>query len=895
MPRHSASTDGPERFSHDAALRRERVAIWGPAGADDPSICFRQTALCLSGGGIRSAAFCLGVLQSLAKAGLLDRFHYLSTVSGGGYIGGWLQAWLLRHARQDNPEGSVDDGDIAAVAQQLASGVAEPVKNLRDYTNFLTPEAGLASRDTWAAITLYIRNMLINWAIFLPALFALSLFPQIYKDVLARIPDWASRGLLAVALLGAGLAVYFTSTRLPSHDTGTSPDYPDVGTIGKRSVAPALIWAGVLPLSLAPFLIGEGDRLSVDGLSPVFTVPIATFIVLNLAYTAAWVRTAWRGRDAWLFRASLLPWIIACLFAATVLGGEILLAKTSTDRMLRGPELVAIFGPAAAMLSHLCLSSAFVALRLEVKRSDLDREWLARLSAVKFLPTLLWGALAAICLLGSDFVASLSLHLGPIWSTVSAIVPIASGAAAAVFGGSKRTSPLLERLNPFDAIASVLTLIFVVGLLTYFSYLGAALLERLTRDTGPWISTLLEGAVPVVSVAVAYVLGGNINVNRFSLQGVYRNRLIRAFLGSARSTRSPDPFTDFDPDDNLSLRDLLPAEGKSRRLFPVIGTTLNLVRGAAKAGQERKGAPFTITPAASGFQPRNTSEPSFVATGDYAGMERDGGGSNVVGMSLGTAIALSGAAVSPNMGYHSSPSTAFLMTLFNVRLGGWLPNPACEQGGTLRTGKPPNALWALVSEMLGLTDEDSPAIYLSDGGHFDNLGVYEMIRRRCTRIVAVDAGQDGEFQFADLSAVVRKVRIDFDVEITFDMPMSMVVEKAWRKKNRAFALARVTYPACPDEGLPAMEGQLLYIKSCRLPNMTIDVRGYTFEDEDFPADTTADQFFNESKFESYRRLGEFIGDNATAAAAAPAPDAVTAADAAKLKLGTFFEDIRTAP
>jgi hypothetical protein len=406
--------------------------------------------------------------------------------------------------------------------------------------------------------------------------------------------------------------------------------------------------------------------------------------------------------------------------------------------------------------------------------------------------------------------------------------------------------------------------------LSLFSYLGATLLDSWVSE--PFASACAGLALAGVGLFVGWALGGRINVNRFSLQGVYRNRLIRAFLGSVRvpaagapappaaslaKARDPDPFTDFDPDDNVSLHDLMPAQGTTRRLFPVIGTTLNLVRGAAKAGQERKGAPFFITPAACGFQARDTGKPSFVATGQYAGAEQDDRTPRVVGVSLGTAITLSGAAVSPNMGYHSSPSTAFLMTLFNVRLGGWLPNPAFEQGDALKRGKPPNALAALVDEMLGRTDEDSSAIYLSDGGHFDNLGIYEMIRRRCTHIVAVDAGQDGAFEFADLSALVRKVRIDLDVEILFEMPMPMVLEAAWKSDNHAYAQAQVIYPETEDE--PAKIGQLLYVKSCRVPQMTIDVRGYTFVDTAFPADSTADQFFNESKFESYRRLGEFIG------------------------------------
>ena len=89
---------------------------------------------------------------------------------------------------------------------------------------------------------------------------------------------------------------------------------------------------------------------------------------------------------------------------------------------------------------------------------------------------------------------------------------------------------------------------------------------------------------------------------------------------------------------------------------------------------------------------------------------------------LGTALSISGAAASPNMGYHSSPAVTFLMTVFNARLGWWLGNPArekwCEPG--------PRSGFYLFKELFGRTNANSKYIYLSDGGHFENLGVYEL-------------------------------------------------------------------------------------------------------------------------------------------------------------------------
>lgn len=861
---HTGPARSPERFSLEEALRREREAIWGAdqGGAPVPE----QAALCLSGGGIRSAAFCLGVLQALAKGGLLQRFHYLSTVSGGGYIGGWLQAWLLAHAH-DEGRRHIGPADIAAVAAALGSGVAGPLARLRDFTSFLTPQAGLASRDTWAGIILYIRNVLINWAIFLPALFALALVPRVYRDALAAMPHGASLPVFLIALLGAGFAAYFTCIRLPSHDAGTPPRYPSVATIGSDSVVPAAIWAGLLPVAVAPLLIGHEPVLVLGGWGPTYSVPLATFAMLVVAYLAAWVRTWFTGRAAWLFRASLGPWLVACAVAAVPLGIEIHLAALLPPGTFGTAALLATVGPAAAMLSHLCLSSAFVALRDEVKRSDLDREWLARLSAVKLLPMLIWGVLAAACLLVGTVM--LGLDLRKTWASASAVVSAVSGVWGALLGKSVKSSGAAPGLVSFDLLASVLTFAFAAGLLSLLSFVISFVLDPLAADAGPGFS----GVVGLIAAAgcglVAWALGGRINVNRFSLHGVYRNRLIRAFLGSVRvpaaaprrdgrrmvdlpsnNPRTPDPFTDFDPDDNLPLHALMPAPGETRKLFPVIGTTLNLVHGMARAGQERKGAPFFVTPAACGCPQLDPEQRAFVATGDYAGTEREEtDATKVLGLTLGTAMALSGAAVSPNMGYHSSPWTAFLMTLFNVRLGGWLPNPAVGRDKDLQKSRPPNTLFALFREMLGLTDGTAPAIYLSDGGHFDNLGLYEMIRRRCALIVAVDAGQDGGFEFADLAAAVRKVRIDFNVEIAFAMPMPIEAEAAWSEKSRPYALAEIHYP--PSGSAPGATGRLLYLKTCRLPQMPVDVRGYAFQDSAFPADSTADQFFTESQFESY--------------------------------------------
>jgi len=188
----------------DAAIREIRSRPVGdPARlAETLRLLHRQErwALCLSGGGIRSATFGLGILQGLARAGLLPRFDYLSTVSGGGYIGGWLTGWIQRH-RQGL------DGVVDGLRQSLADrNEPAPIRHLRDYSNYLSPKLGALSADTWTLIATYLRNLLLHWLVLLPSILVVLLTPKIgLQLVLAKDPGWpAVVGGLIVLLVAAG-------------------------------------------------------------------------------------------------------------------------------------------------------------------------------------------------------------------------------------------------------------------------------------------------------------------------------------------------------------------------------------------------------------------------------------------------------------------------------------------------------------------------------------------------------------------------------------------------------------------------------------------------------------------------------------------------------------------
>ena len=178
------------RFTGDGALKAERQHLHGGDAPAD------LAALCLSGGGIRSAAFALGVLQGLARRGLLTRFHYLSTVSGGGYTGAWLTT-LLQHRGA---------AEVQRMLKNAAEG-QEPVelRQLRASSNFLTPQPGLFSADTWSAVMLYIRNLLLTWLGLLPVMLLGVLVLVMTRTLVANA--WGSdEALLALVLCGLVLA-----------------------------------------------------------------------------------------------------------------------------------------------------------------------------------------------------------------------------------------------------------------------------------------------------------------------------------------------------------------------------------------------------------------------------------------------------------------------------------------------------------------------------------------------------------------------------------------------------------------------------------------------------------------------------------------------------------------
>lgn len=905
-----------------AALAEEFALIHGEdvsVGAGMPASAFEreQAALCLSGGGIRSAAFCLGVLQGLAERDLLERFHYLSTVSGGGFVGGWFSVLSRRVGLRRAQE---------AIVRLPTS---PEMDRLREFTNYLTPRGGIFAVDTWTALLLLLRNLVLNWLVFLPWFLVAVILARLYRDLLWLCGEdrAVSHGLAAAAAATLFAGTVGICLGLPGHRRvgASSWRYLGSGQVAAFVLFPAFAWTALLPMTFSRYWREDFTN------GREWALPLAYLVVTALAYAIAGLldlrrEASVRRADESAaprtspFRSNAVAWLIASGTAAAFLWLGLWLGRTRVPGPLQATAL-AVVGPLWFVLVDLLHAAVHVGLRPEAERADLDREWLARVSALKLRGALGWAAFAACCLLLADVLFTAqswtwiygALTAGPVGAWLGKQV-----LARAQAGPDKPTG--LERA--FAYVPPLLCAMFAAALfalLGHAVHLAVAWLHpppdpfaelagapgTLPRDVPAPLLDLLGSRWPSPSFAesrdepgraevlalvgagmllalVGAFAGARINVNRFSLNGVYRNRLMRAFLGSARlpSDRRQEPLTGFDQDDNVTLASLLPDEPGHERLFPVINTALNLSFSERLAWSERKAAPFTITPLRCGSAalPREGQGPGeapdgrFVDAARYAGLDHPvgtkafdrllrlgAGGGGGPGIRLAGALAVSGAAVSPNWGYHSSRLTAFVMTLFNVRLGAWLPNPAnlavARDASLLGASMPGNSALALFSELVGRTDATSRALYLSDGGHFDNLGLYEMLRRRCRFVLAVDAGQDGQAVLRDLGEAVRKADVDLGVRITVDrrtiVPRADVGKVGTGAGATGFAVGEIRYP---DHDVP---GILVYLKASWLPDLPVEVRAYGERRADFPHEPTLDQWFTESQFESYRRLGRF--------------------------------------
>ncbi len=897
------------RFSRFVALREEFEHVAGiPVPGGEETDLHRAaldrglSALCLSGGGIRSASFCLGVVQALARTRLLARFDYLSTVSGGGYIGSWLQNLIHQEPA----------GDLEAVQAGLAASdpAVGKIAALRNYTKYLSPEAGLFSLDLWTDAVLWLRNTLLTWAVYLPLVALAITLAILYRTLIWASAGWPQPYFIAVAVVPLVIATYNAARLLPDHrpQRGGLIAYADPGQISWGVYLPALLWAFIAPLSqgMNPEGVVQWQDWTLhlvpavaEGSKGEYLLPVAYAAARLLGYGAAWISDG-KDTEKGLFARNFPAWGFSIIVSGSAIYAGLVLAHAVPAS--GQAQAVAVFGPLWLLAAAGLHTAVYVGFRRGGRLLDLDREWLARLSALELRAGVLWALFAGACLILSWVTDQYGSPAMATFITSAGAGPIAAWlgkqATAKVemlwTRGDKGQVPLTLLLNALAGLflaATIALLGFVIDKYLLGSFMQHLIADRWIRGCQPAASPITSGLArqfdppselaedycedsllqPFIAVVVlfvvlsgaTYLVGRVVNVNRYTMHAVYRNRLTRAFLGSARADggRHAEPFSEFDPDDNVPLAALL--RRSPDKLFPVINMTLNQTYGGAAAWSDRKALAFTATPLACGapLLPGSAGEGAasgaYVPTRCYAGRESPAETGDDRGLTLATAMAISGAAVSPNWGYHSSSLTAFIMTLFNVRLGAWLPNPAADlPAAKLALAMAPDRLRSLAGDLLGISSATDSAIYLSDGGHFDNLGVYEMLRRRCRCIVVIDAGEDGSCTYQDLGNALRKAAIDMGITVEFRAPWRIAARtdtEQQRQEALGFLIGKIKYPEAPR----GQACRLLYLKPSLLDDVPADVRAYANMNQQFPHEPTWDQWFTEAQFESYRKLGEF--------------------------------------
>jgi hypothetical protein len=847
-----------------------------------------HAALCLSGGGIRSGSFALGLMQGLAGlpspgiASYLGQFDYLSTVSGGGYIGGWFSAWIMR-AKNARNQGVADEVLRTLADQSAAKDEAPAIENLRINSNYLTPKVGAMSADAWADVAMYLRNLILNWFVMVPVVVLLVLAAKGYSLLPAYLAtkDLSSLGIGTIILSGAFVTVLFLSYQTSGRPTQG---------ISNRSqswflfcdLTPVTLASVVLVCLFSPNEIFKwfAGRFSSTDESIVPLYAAAGAIGAGL-YALSWLFAAiWRGHanayDKGLGKVSdpmardfvdFLAWSVAgALFGLFLVVGlkTLWITTNATENALSlRVVLMIVFGPPWLLLSHLIAEMLFVGVISFEKTSDNDREWLARSAGWYGIVIVGWTAFFGLVLLGTylseDLAKTAAKWLGPIGG-ISGLISLILGKTPLTAINTADRKQDAKSLS-LDTILNVTVPVFAASLLVATS----AALDRLLFSKQFWptevlddpgnVKSLFWGAT-VVTVLLTLIAPRFVNINRFSLHALYRNRIVRAFLGASRAPDRPmrNLFTDFDDHDNPHMSELwqrgTEPQADDWRPFHIVNMTLNVVSSKNLAWQERKAESFIVSALHSG-----SGSKTFDGPGAYQRTEQYGDSDG--GISLGTAVAISGAAASPQMGYHSSPALAFLMSLFNVRLGWWLPNPGRAGAGYYRADGPKYALRPLLSEMFGLTTDTRSFVYLSDGGHFENLALYEMVRRRCRYIVVSDAGCDPYYSFEDLGNALRKIKIDLRVDIEFFQLDRVRMRPQENIKQQYHCVGIIKYDDA--DGGDAKNGILLYIK----PGLTLleppDIISYANAHPSFPHEPTSDQWFTESQFESYRHLGFFVG------------------------------------
>lgn len=715
--------------------------------------------IALSGGGIRSATFNLGLLQGLARFRLLDRLDYLSTVSGGGYIGSCWSAWRARGKTDRDPT------PFTEPSTGVDPEAPRPVPHLREFSNFLAPRLGLLSWDTGRMVVTVASSMI-------PSLLA-------------------ALSVLTLAVLLWCLAAW-----------GLLAPTPPVSTAIFLGITASLLgWMEALWRK-------QEEEIDLWGYGEAWTVALVTSGLLWFFLSMGF----WGAEGGWYGEGQRIP----------VIGDQ---APPS--------EWLYLLLPVGAWAGASLFLSVWRWFRSRWSRSHLRRvrrNAFDRVHARILLLSVVWTGVTALWWAGALLwgVAEVGLHgevaTGLVGSTglvvwfFSRVQKRLSGEFTTSVG-----TTLLSRLRPIlpQALA-YLALALLVVMITA----GIVGLDRSDLTLHPPLALAAAAALALALVALLF------DPNEVGLHTFYRARIARAYLGASNPDKEARWKTEEREDDDVELREV-----PATRPCHLICCAANDL-STRELGDLHRGARSAVL-----------SPVGFSVGERYRPWEPD-----VSGPTLSAAVTASAAAFNPLMGDRSralGPAVTFLMAAFNLRLGMWLSGPSTHGDPNRGRSRAERVLVGLpfFREMFGLANARGRHVHLSDGGHFENMAVYELIRRHCRFIVASDCGMDPSVSFNDFGNLVRRVRMDFGVDIQIDL--APLRPDAQGISRQPMVAGDIHYPE-GDTGI------LLLIKPTITGGEPADVAQYRTRNPVFPHESTRDQFYDEAQWESYRRLGEHV-------------------------------------
>ncbi len=894
--------------------------------------------LALSGGGIRSATFDLGLIRALARAKLLRRIDFLSTVSGGGYIGSFLGALFARPEAAGVADGEGKRPD--QVARALASPTSTLVARLRENGRYLSPNG---SGDTLLAAAVMLRNWLAVLVVVAAALLTLFVAadllrlkltptawgPELLRNRGVAAHVWWSPWIVLPPLLLATWVIpcawAYWLLRRPHRRWNWST-----------------LSLVLVPLLFFPAGVGDLLRLIFEALrGPMLAVLRGDLASASMA-AAAVADQLWQA-----VRTERLPWLPILIGLSTAVTVVLWLWRRAGRHQL-SVWLKSGLVVTTALLVFAVLDSAGQSIyAVSGKSRDLWR-WLA------LLPAALAGGLV-------PFAQKLLAVLKPDRAPARARIPVAVLALLAASLVAAFFTVMIAALG--DAIAW--------GNTSPPNQLVARMLEKEGAQTPPAEAASpspegdpaagvdpvegrhLAGAL-VVLAALSWCLGQAFSfLNDSTLAPLYAARLRRAYLGASNPEREKDGrkrnvTRDVDKDE-VPLKEYRPWE-KGGPLH-LLNVTLNeTTAGSSQVEQrDRRGLGMAFGPG--GLSVGVHHHALWNSEGDAGDFEKGlepvplegrfavfsiskGRRFSPEPLELSRIVAISGAAVSTGLGSRTSLGMSLLLGLLNIRLGHWwysgIDPLDRETSFGRRAGRaiaskyrslrswlrnesarvePPNesaqpaarGAWGSLGRWLSrrlpvqthllhefLARFPGPASrnwYLSDGGHFENSGCYELIRRRLPLMIVSDCGADPGYEFTDFAHLVRKARLDFGAEIRpatadelklvdlsvrpFFASPGVLRQRPAEQGNAPFepidaerrwngAHALLCFVDYDDE--PKRHSVLLWIKPSLLGSEPPDVLNYALERKSFPQESTADQFFDEAQWESYQRLGLLIGE-----------------------------------